>query len=216
MATLTFLHLAEEERFDELKQALDLAFTDNVKIDIDFNVTNKYSQTMLYFASRRNQIELCKMLLDRGANPDIGDCDGFTPLHEAAGRGFKDLVEILLQYGANINARTSDKGTVLHMVAFNPTPGALETFHFLLEKGAYVLINVRNMEGVSALMKSIIRVNFPVFKCLLEIRAEKYRKNGYNQTPLDLARMSEQYEMEDLILREIWYDNLFLLFLTCF
>jgi hypothetical protein len=25
-----------------------------------------------------------------------------------------------------------------------------------------------------------------------------------------------QYEMEDLILHEIWYDNLFLLFLTCF
>jgi ankyrin repeat protein len=71
----TFLHLAEEERFDELKQALDLGlFTENI------NVTNRYSQTMLYFASRRNQIELCKMLLDRGANPDIGDCRSFLSL----------------------------------------------------------------------------------------------------------------------------------------
>jgi hypothetical protein len=37
----TFLHLAEEERFDELKQALDLGlFTENI------NVTNKYYQTI--------------------------------------------------------------------------------------------------------------------------------------------------------------------------
>jgi ankyrin repeat protein len=56
----TFLHIAEEERFDELKQALDLGlFTENI------NVTNRYSQTMLYFASRRNQIELLSSALKK-------------------------------------------------------------------------------------------------------------------------------------------------------
>lgn len=49
---------------------------------------------------------LIKRMLIRGANPNIQNKDGFTPLHAAVNNANLNLVELLLSYGANPHLRT--------------------------------------------------------------------------------------------------------------
>lgn len=50
-------------------------------------------------------VEVVKLLLKRGANPNASDDTGETPLHYAVGEGNIGIVQALLQYNANVNAR---------------------------------------------------------------------------------------------------------------
>lgn len=64
--------------------------------------------------------DMCKMLLDCGADPDLGTKRGFTPLHIATNNNNPDICELLLDYGAdpnryNLSGRfPPDQETALH------------------------------------------------------------------------------------------------------
>lgn len=45
--------------------------------------------------------EIVKLLLEQGANPNLRDSHGYTPLQIAIEQGYDDLAELLRQYGAN-------------------------------------------------------------------------------------------------------------------
>ena len=53
------------------------------------------------------------MLLQQGADPDIGDQYNNTPLHRAASKGHVKLVKLLLQYNVDVNYRDSQNSTPL-------------------------------------------------------------------------------------------------------
>ncbi|MBN3306150.1 CDN2D inhibitor, partial [Amia calva] len=48
---------------------------------------------------------VAKLLLSYGADPNVADGTGATPLHDAARGGFLDTVETLVQHDANVHAR---------------------------------------------------------------------------------------------------------------
>lgn len=48
---------------------------------------------------------MMSLLLEHGADPNIADKDGLTPLMYAAGKGRLDLVKTLLAHGADVNAK---------------------------------------------------------------------------------------------------------------
>ena len=50
-------------------------------------------------------VEMVKVLLDRGADPNAANKTGFTPLHEAARLGSPKVAELLLLAGARVDAR---------------------------------------------------------------------------------------------------------------
>lgn len=50
-----------------------------------------------------------KLLLEFGANPNLGDCRGRTTLILAIQRRNKKLVKLLLEYGADVNSHHFDK-----------------------------------------------------------------------------------------------------------
>jgi ankyrin repeat protein len=54
---------------------------------------------------RRDELPL--FLLSRGADPNLADADGYTPLHWAAQNGKAELVKALLKAGARPNVRVS-------------------------------------------------------------------------------------------------------------
>ena len=54
-------------------------------------------------------------LLESGATPNTQDNAGWTPLHEAAQKGFTDVARLLLEKGANPNVPGGDESvTPLH------------------------------------------------------------------------------------------------------
>jgi cytohesin len=63
----------------------------------------------------RQNLEIARLLLDRGATVDARCDEGRTALHRAAASGSFELVEILLKAGAKVDVRTDNEATALHM-----------------------------------------------------------------------------------------------------
>jgi ankyrin repeat protein len=56
----------------------------------------------LHVASASGSDALVEMLVNFGADPNVVDCDGDTPLHWACANDYPDVVRMLLQKGANV------------------------------------------------------------------------------------------------------------------
>jgi ankyrin repeat protein len=74
----------------------------------DINARAPYSdnKTALHLVTANTQefLSATKILLQRGADPNLADTNGRTPLHEAAKRGHLRSSRLLLRHGANPNA----------------------------------------------------------------------------------------------------------------
>eukprot|EP01036_Dinobryon_divergens_P031629 gene31629-41062_t len=57
----------------------------------------------LFIAAKKGHHDIVTLLLDRGANPNLANKNGNTPLHAAAHEGHSDVVTLLLKRGANRN-----------------------------------------------------------------------------------------------------------------
>ncbi|KAL8999176.1 MAG: hypothetical protein Q9169_001955 [Polycauliona sp. 2 TL-2023] len=67
----------------------------------------------------RDQKSLIKLLMDHGADPNIPNDFGETPLFLAVSDGHIAAAEFLLQHGANVNARDKDGSTPIHAVKYS-------------------------------------------------------------------------------------------------
>jgi ankyrin len=56
------------------------------------------SSTPLHFAAREGQLDIVKLLLDKGANVDAKDSDGDNPLQCAEINGHTKCAELLRSY----------------------------------------------------------------------------------------------------------------------
>jgi ankyrin repeat protein len=74
----------------------------NFNPDICCDEKNKF--TLLHMAVARNYPEIAELLLEKGADPNIKDCEGNTPLHFAAEENNLSLLKLLSKKGGNINA----------------------------------------------------------------------------------------------------------------
>lgn len=76
--------------------------------------------TALFFAVSRNNAKAARLLIEKGADPNVQSSDGATPLIIAASRGFIDLVKNLIDdWGANMDLTTDDGMTALDVAIFN-------------------------------------------------------------------------------------------------
>ena len=72
--------------------------------DIQINQAGKDRLTALAIASRMGHKEIVELLLKEGAEPNIRDKNGTTPLHYAALYGHMAIVETLLHFEADVDA----------------------------------------------------------------------------------------------------------------
>ncbi|VEL08877.1 unnamed protein product [Protopolystoma xenopodis] len=121
-----------------------------VVIGADVNSkTEETQETALTLAACGGFIEVCKMLLDAGADIEVGGVGCSTPLMEAAQEGHLDLVAALIKRGANVNSITATGDTALHYAAEN---GHVKVCQLLLASGAD--INAMPEGGRTPLMKA--------------------------------------------------------------
>ncbi len=104
--------------------------------------------SMLYLAAGHGHLEIANVLLVHGADIQVGDNFGKTPLHAAAtsSRPNLEVLKVLVRNGADLNARNSNGQTPLHCAVLQ---GDRMITRFLLTCGADP--NVRDIHGASPL-----------------------------------------------------------------
>lgn len=107
------------------------------------NSQNSQGETPLMLAAINNQLDLAKVLIQRGA--DVNK-PGWTPLHYAATRGHREMMRLLLDNEAYIDSESANGTTPLMMAAYYASPLAVK---LLLEEGADpVLVNSANVSAL--------------------------------------------------------------------
>lgn len=134
------LHLAAEKGSETI---LDLILAKKPDLDC----LDSWGRTPL---SRAIEFaNLARILLEKGASPDLTEYRGFTPLALAAEFGHSETVEVLLAHGAQVNLRTdTDAGgwTAVCVAAENDRADIVK---MLIDAGA--LLSLKSDQGSIAL-----------------------------------------------------------------
>lgn len=105
----TCLHIAI--RYENFETAIEL-IKGGAK-DFIVHQEDDYA-SLLNYACSAGKMDLVKVLIEHGADPNIADLFGETALMYAAINSCTDIVELLLSRGANVNAQTKKGETALH------------------------------------------------------------------------------------------------------
>jgi uncharacterized protein len=97
---------------------------------LDVNALNDKGESVLMMAALKGKVELCELLIKRGANVNK---EGWGPLHYAATGPEPKTVSLLLARGAELEAESPNKNTAL-MMAVRYGPEA--SVDLLLAQGA--------------------------------------------------------------------------------
>ncbi|RYC79293.1 hypothetical protein BFJ63_vAg17827 [Fusarium oxysporum f. sp. narcissi] len=133
---------------------------------------------------KNGNIEVAKMLLEKGANPRAVTKDGKTPLHIASQYGRFEIAKMLLEKGADARAATKNGWTPLHGASQN---GYLEIAKMLLEKGANP--RAATKDGRTPLHDASQNGHLEVVKMLLEKGADAAAATKDGSTPLHEASL---------------------------
>lgn len=104
--------------------------------------------TVLGLASFFGHLSLVKLLLDKGANPNIASNNQFkvAPIHSSCAISHFEITELLIRHGADINAKQMKGVTPLHSTAHN---GQTKLSKLLIDNGAD--INAKMDDGKTPL-----------------------------------------------------------------
>jgi cytohesin len=146
---------------------------------------------LLFLAAEVGDLTGVKAAIDCGADPNIQDKVGNTPLHDAAKSGSPDVVKLLLEHGADPNIQNKVGNTPLHYaakyswlnVALRHDP--LEVVKLLLEHGADP--NARDKDGKTPLHYAAEFCHVDVARALLDYGADPTIRDSEGRTPLDVG-----------------------------
>ena len=152
------------------------------------DINAKFSQGEQGYTALRHAIvleqppDVAKLLLISGANTEIRDQHGVTPLHDAAALSLDEIVLLLLDFGANIHARTVHGNTALHVAAVR---NHVSVVHILLERGAGK--DARTVDGVTSLFMAAERGGEETVRALISSGADVEAEDDEGSTALHVA-----------------------------
>lgn len=130
---------AASDRLDRAVSQRDAALV-RVELDkgVDPNRKNPDKLTPLHLAARQGHLEISRLLLEKGADPDrMQDTTARTPLHLAVQHQHEQVTKLLLERGANPNlAALYEKGETLMPLQLAARNGDGEIARLLLRYGA--------------------------------------------------------------------------------
>ena len=130
-----------ENKLAELKEIIE-------KDPSQVNQRDQYNRIALHPAAYNGNYEICKYLIDKGADINTMSLVG-TPLHRACFKNNIEVVKLLLDNNVDLTVQNTT-GTVMHTVGLT---GGAEIAKLLIKKGAD--INALNNNGISPLYYAI-------------------------------------------------------------
>jgi ankyrin repeat protein len=167
-------------------------------------------RSALHCAASKGQVAMAKSLLEQGANVNLQDEEGNTPLWYVARAGSMardgvihstEMAQLLIGHKADVNLQGVKGSPFLAAIASRQ----LELVDYLMENGADV--KARNEQGSTALMEIIQRYygssrNEVVAraKALVQAGVDVNVQNNSGNTALMMACMSRQYPLIEALL----------------
>jgi len=153
--------------------------------------------TALHAAAHKGHFQIAEYLIKHGANVNVKDEDGYTPLHNTAHSFLKGsppkrteadrnrIAALLLEYGATVNATINHGETPLHEAALTNNIGLVQ---LLLENGGGP--NIQQAQGMTPLHFALFagKDRLEVVRLLVRHGADSSVKDEYGRTPIDYAK----------------------------
>lgn len=205
-----------------------------IKEGVDINLLNDESSAFhdsaLADAAGRGHLDIVELLLNKGADPNIGEP---TPLYWAAHDGYLNIVKLLIKRGAKVKSKeggdalfaasgSDEKLAIAKILIENGADldhfgkeglpllgsplmravyeGQAEMVKLLLNSGAN--INAAGKDGETCLFSAVSRHNSAMAKWLIQQGAKVNLKNSNGFTPIVFAVVDE-----DLALVKLLEDN---------
>jgi ankyrin repeat protein/serine/threonine protein kinase len=146
--------------------------------------------------SKVNEQKIMKILLEYGANPNLKDVSGQTPLHLAIVDDKIEIVKLLLEYLVDYNLKDNLGNNPLTLAI---KKNRIEIVELLLQYGADV--NLKDDEGRSPLYLAIMDNNIKMVELLLRYGANPNLKDDLGDTLLHIAVQENNLEIIKLLIR---------------
>ena len=149
-------------------------------------LSSAWCNAALHFTASDGKLEIVRLLLNNGANPNIMDNDGDNCLEYAIAKDHSLIVKLLLENKIEIR-------DALHQVA---KTGNLDIANLILNNG--VNINEKNKDDLTALYIATQNGHLELVKLFLENGADKSISDKDGKTPMDIASEKAYLEIEKL------------------
>jgi len=193
------------------------------------NLLNKnpeiHPNLILSMAAKEEQFDIVKYAVERGANVNITDTNGITPLMAISINGNFEIFEYLMDQGIKVNKKGKNNYTSLiyatknnhtdiakslieHGADVNVVSGDQDTpimwaskhnnfevVSLLLKHGAKKSINVANKEGTTTAIWAAGNNNLRLLKLLKKYGADIHKKDNRGYVPMDFALQNNNEKM---------------------
>ena len=185
------LAAAAREDLKELKALL----ADTTEIDVQ----DGDGRTPLMIAVQKNNLEMVRVLLDAGANPNVRDITMLTPWLCAGANGFHEILKLMLGYQPEIGAINRFGGTVLLP---SSEKGYLPTVQAAIDAG--VPVNHQNKFAWSGLQEAVILGNggflySDIIRTNMDAGADPLLKDYEGKTAVDWAESRNETHVAALL-----------------
>lgn len=131
--------------------------------EFDINTCDSQGNTALHIAVENGRIEICDVLLNNGAIPNIQNKSGMTPFHIAAKENKLNAAQLLITFDTNISVKDSIGNTPLHLACI---AGNVEIVKIILDKEPCA--NVMNFSGKTPLDEAKDKMHLTIIALLEE------------------------------------------------
>ncbi len=196
LAALSACDPSPEELNEALREAIGDGNTDAVAeaLEDGADVGHRFGidSTVLHLAVRPDRVAVLPLLLEAGAEPNLVDEDGQSPLHTVSLHSTTDpddeafaadAIAQLVAAGADVSVRDHRERTPLALATFRGNAVAVEA---LLAAGADP--DARSEDGDTPLILAARQGYLQAAVALLEAGADRDATNDDGRTALDLAR----------------------------
>jgi ankyrin repeat protein len=174
------LSVIQSGHTDVFKQLLDEGLDPDTIIRVERPILGTVDYLpILYLAVRYKREDIARLLLKKGANPNIERPDGGnTPIFLA---GNSNITDLLIQYGANVDHKNNRGDTALSENAYL---GLTSRIKLLVSRGADV--NTKDNDGKTPLMKAAASsLNKDTIILLLKLGADPDVKDNFGNKASD-------------------------------
>ena len=165
------------------------------------NVQSNQGTTPLYHACEGGRYTITKLLLDAGADVELGKKDSWKPIHGAVYNYHAKVTALLIAKGANLNTPNKELKdyTPLHIAISTKRPN-LEIVEMLAAKAD---VNCKNTNGATPLHLAVMWGHQDVTELLIKYGADLSVPNAKGRSALDVAVRNDHEGLAQLLAKKM-------------